>query len=179
MEQDALRSAWQGMSGQPRSNTELKAMLQENKHPVLKQVRKQLVIEIAAFAAFLLVYYDLFDGHRKPLYANVLLVAAMLLAIIHSGIVYMLTKRRMKGDNIKQSLEGHLINVKAHAAVSVFSRALVAACLLLFFTTVITFTADKYWLLGGLGVLFIVQMVILSRIWTGRIRRMKELLAAL
>ena len=174
MEQDALKSAWQGIVGIPKTNTEVKLMMQESAHPVLKRIRKQLIIETIAFTVFLFVYYDFFDGDRKPLYANVLLVAAVLFNIVHNIMGYVLTKSGVKGNNIKQLLEAHLSKMKVYAAVSVACRVLVAGCLLLFFALVITFNSNKYWILAVTILVFFMQIVLLSGIWANRIRQMKK-----
>ena len=45
MELNQLKSAWQGMGGPNKNNEELRKMLQENRHPVLKGIRLQMIIE--------------------------------------------------------------------------------------------------------------------------------------
>ena len=174
MEQDALKSAWQNMSAGQKTNSELNSMMRERTHPVLKRIRKQLIIESAAFSVFLFVYYDFFDGDRKPLYVNMLLVTAILFILLHNIMGYMLTRSRVKGNTIKQSLEDHLYKMNLYAVVSVVSRVLVAACLLLFFTSVITFNAGKYWILAVVILVLAIQMALLSRIWMKRIKQMKR-----
>ena len=173
MEQYPLKAAWQGITDKSKTDTELKTMLQEKSHPVLKRIRKQLIIETVGFAAFLLVYYDFFDGDRKPLYTNVLLVMAVGFALMHNVIGYRFTKQPVKGDNIQQSLNNQLSTMKTYAIVSVLSRVLVAACLLVFFMSVISFNAEKYWMLAVVISVFVVQMGLLSRLWIGRIRQIK------
>ncbi|MGK6353454.1 hypothetical protein [Parapedobacter sp. DT-150] len=174
MENDALKSAWRGVDTPPKSSTELKSIMQERTHPVLKGIRRQLTIEIVGFTGFLLVYYDFFDGDRKPAYANVLLVSAMLFVIIHNSMGYMLTKRGIEGNNIKQSLEDRFSKMKTYAMVSVVTRMAAAACLWFFFVSVMKFDTGRYWMLVVVVLLVGVQIGILSRIWMGRIRRMKE-----
>jgi hypothetical protein len=174
MEQDALKSAWQGMDANPKTNKELSAMMHESAHPVLKRIRKQLILETVAFTAFLFVYYNAFDGDRKPFYANLLLVMAMLFVIAHNIIGYMLTKRPVNGNTVKQSLYNQWLQLKTYATVSVASRVLSATCLLLFFTSVITFNTNKYWMLAAIILLFVIQIIVLSGIWMKRVRKMKE-----
>ena len=174
MEQDAFKSAWQGMDANRKSNMELSSMMRESTHPVLKRIRKQLILETLSFTALLFVYYDFFDGDRKPFYANMLLVGAILFVLLHNIVGYVLTKRPVNGNSIKQSLDNQLLKIKTYAAVSVASRVLTAGCLLLFFTSVITFTANKYWILAALILVFVIQIALLSGIWTKRIRQMKE-----
>ncbi|WP_207511117.1 hypothetical protein [Longitalea luteola] len=173
MEGDALHSAWQQMPGGQKPNAELRAMIKENKHPVLKRVRKQLIIETIAFTAFLFVYYDFFDGGRKPVYANVLLVTAMLLVILHNIFGYIMAKRSIYGENLKQSLQHQLAKMKTYALLSISGRILSAACLLLFFTSVITFNTPKSWFLAGVVAITAVQLVLLAGVWVKRIRQMK------
>ncbi|WP_217602465.1 hypothetical protein [Chitinophaga sp. GbtcB8] len=179
MEQDPLKSAWQGINPNAKSNTELQRMLKEGAHPLLKGIRKQMIIETAAYIVFLCMYYNAFDGDRKPLAVNILLVAAMLLALGHNIINYQFTKRRIQGVNLQQSLNGQLSQMKIHATVSIASRVLMAACLLVFFTAVINFNTSKYWLLVGVIAAYILQMTLLSRIWLGRIRQMKDTISGL
>jgi hypothetical protein len=173
MEQDALKSAWEGMPGKPKDQGALKRMMQERNHPALKRARRQLIIEAVAFGIFVILYYDLFDGDRKPVYANVLLVAAVLLTIGHNLMGYLLLKRRIKGDNLKRSLEDHLHKIKAFAVAAVAGRALTAACLLIFFASAIAFSTYKYWLLAGVVLVFAVQMALLAGLWKKRISELK------
>jgi integral membrane sensor domain MASE1 len=110
---------------------------------------------------------------------NILLVAAVLLVILHNITGYLLTRLRIKGNNLKQSLDDHLLKIKVYAAVSVAIRTLMAVCLLLFFASAIVFDARKYWILtAGIGV-FVVQLTLLSWIWMGRIRQMKGIIGDL
>ena len=118
-------------------------------------------------------YIYFFDGDRKPLYANVLLIGAMLFVIIHNIIGYMLTRRGIKGNNIKQSLEDRLSKMKTYATVSIATRMAAAICLWLFFISVIKFDVDRYWMLAAVILAVVAQLTVLSRIWKGRIKRMK------
>jgi hypothetical protein len=173
MDEDILRSAWRGMAPTPKTNAAIKNMMRESAHPVLKRIRKQLIIETLAFTLLLFVYYDFFDGHRKPLIANVLLVTALLFAIIHNILGYVLTRRPVMGNTIKASLTAHYTTLRKFAVVSVGCRVLLAGCLLLFFTQVIKFTPEKYWMLATILVVFMVQLVLLWRMWMKRLAQLK------
>jgi hypothetical protein len=65
-----------------------------------------------------------------------------------------------------------------YALVSVISRVLVAGCLLFFFTSIITFTVEKYWMLAAIIIVFIIQLVLLCTIWQKRIGRIKNALGS-
>ncbi len=174
MEQDDLRSAWRGVSTDPRSSAELRTMMQEKNHPVLKRIRKQLIVESVFYAAFLLVYYDFFDGDRKPFYANVLLAAALLLAVVHNVITYVLSRKRIAGDNLRESLIMHLSKMRSYAFGSVITRIVSAAALLFFFGSVIAFNETKYWILAGVLLTLAVQVALLSAAWIKRLKQLKS-----
>lgn len=152
----------------------LRGMLLERRHPVLKDIRRQMIIEVIAFSALLLVYYDFFDGDRKPLYANLLLVGALLFAVLHSIGGYLLARRKINGANLSQSLMRSLSAMRRFALMSISSRAATAICLLLFFTVAISFNTRKYMILAGIAVIFLIQMWILIRMWRKRIRRLED-----
>lgn len=174
MKSDALKSAWKETVPQAKPQQQLKEMMQEKKHPVLKRIKRQLTIEIIIYSIFLFVYYDLFDGAQKPFYLNLLLVASVLLIILHNLTGYSLTKHPGKGSNLIQALKDHLSKMKVYAVVSIASRVIWATFLLLFLTYVIRFDAAKYWLLGGIVLVFILQLAALSAIWFKRVRKIKE-----
>jgi hypothetical protein len=174
MELDTLQSAWQNNEPALKGNTEISAMMRERTHPVLKRIRRQMIIEGIAFTFFLFAYYNLFDGDKKPFYANVLLVAAMLFALMHTIAAYILAQGGAVGNTIKQALSNRLSKLKGYALTSVISRVLVAGCLLFFFTSIITFTTEKYWLLAAMILVFIIQIMLLSGIWFKRIRQVKN-----
>lgn len=129
-----------------------------------------MVIEILAFSVLGLVYYDFFDGHQKPLYANIILVVSLLLAITHNVIGYLGARKTVKGSNIRVSLEKYLSDLRVFARLSILSRILYATGLLTFFISVITITTTKQWIIAGVIIVFLIQTGILVRLWQKRIR---------
>ena len=174
MEFDELKLAWKGLDGKDKNLEELKQMTRENRHPVLKGIRVQLIIEITAWTFFLFVYYDMFDGDRRAFHLNLLLVAAVLLLLMHSITGYISAKRLVKGNDLKQSLLNYLSKIKIYAVISVTSRVFTVICLLIFFTATITFTPYKYMLLSGILLIIPIQVILLSRIWNNRIKKLME-----
>lgn len=169
---DALKSAWQQLPGSEKQPQELRGMLQEGRHPVLRQLRRQVVIESLLFSAFLAVYYNMFDGHRRPLWVNALLVAGVLLVVLHGLIGYFNAKRPVKEAGLQQTLAARLQQLRNFAGWSVALRVLSTACILLFFTYSITFTMEKEILLGWAALVLIVQFALLIMLWRRRIRRL-------
>ena len=179
MELDELKSDWKNLTPDTKTGDALRQMIQKNSHPVLKGIRRQLVIETALFTVFLLVYYSGFDGSQKPLYANVLLVTAMLLVIGHNILGYLAAQNIVIGSDLKVSLENYLAKVRRYAIVSVSSRAAASMCLLLFFSSTVTFSSGKLLILLGMILVIPVQVFFLSRIWRKRIRSLKKVLRQL
>jgi hypothetical protein len=172
---DTLQSLWQSSEAPQKPTAAIQSMMHEKTHPVLKRIRRQMIFEAIAFTIFLIVYYDFFDGHRRPVFTNILLVAGLLLVIIHNIIGYVLTKSLPMRNTIKQTLEAHVTKIKNFAFVSVLSRILAAACLLLFFT----FATTKYWLLAAIIIILIIQIALLSAIWIKRIKQLNDVLSGL
>lgn len=174
MENDSLKSAWRRMATEDKSHMELKTIIKERSHFFLKRIRRQFVIETIAMVIFLIVYYDFFDGDQKPLYVNILLVAALLFMIIHNIVGYMQMRLRFRGENIEKLLNDRLHKMKVHAITSGILRLLMVCSFLLFFLSVIKFTQGKYWIFTAVILVFLVQIAVFIQIWRVRIRRMKE-----
>ena len=164
---DPLKEAWKGAGTSTKSTADIKEMLKENKHPVLKKIKRQMIVEIVGFSIFGLVYYDFFDGHQKPLYANVILVVSLLLVIFHNLIGYMNARRSVKGNNLRVSLEKYQRQLRTFALISILSRIIYTAGLTIFFVNMID---TRLWALFFLLALLGLQVLILLRMWRNRLR---------
>jgi len=174
MEFNELKSTWNTVKTPEISPTEIQKMLSENKHPVLKNIRRQLTIEIIGWCIFLVCYYTMFDGDKKPVWINILLVLSILLPIIHNLMGYRFAKYIVRGSNIQESLKNYLVKVKRYAAISIVSKQLYLIGLLLFFTYGLNFNTSKYISLIIIGLLFIVQLVFTYRIWAKRLAGLEK-----
>lgn len=178
MELDALKSAWKNIESPVKTPEEIQQMLKENNHPVLKGIRKQLLIELIVWSAFLMVYYTMFDGDQKPLLINILLVVSVGSALVHNLTGYGLSKYLVAGTSVRASLQHYLLKVKTYAVISVISRILLMAGFLLFFSYNISFNTSKYLALSIAILLFILQLILLCRIWLQRLKRLNTTLTA-
>jgi hypothetical protein len=178
MELEALKSAWNSVEAPPRSSSEIKLMLSENNHPVLKGIRRQLTIEITLLTIFLICYYTMFDGQLKPLLINAVLIATVLAYIIHNLVGYRFAKHLDDGSSIKESLSIYLSKIKKYAVVSIMLRLLFAAGLLIFFTYNINFNPGKYLSLALLIGIFTIQVIILYKLWAKRVTQLKNAIEA-
>jgi len=170
MEFNELKSTWNTVKMPAISITEIQRMLSENKHPVLKDIRKQLTIEMIGWCLFLACYYSMFDGDKKPVWINILLVLSILLPIIHHLMGYRFAKYLVHGTNIQESLKNYLSKVKRYAIISIISRQIYLVGLLLFFTYGLSFNTSKSAPLIGIGIVFLIQLIISCRIWANRLR---------
>lgn len=175
MELNDLRSAWADVQVTDKTSGDIRLMLKENRHPVLKGIRKQLTIEIAGWSAFLLCYYSMFDGDKKSPLLNILLVVSVSLALIHNLLGYNIAKYLVNGVSLKESLNKYFEKVKIYARISIAARLLFITGFVLFFTYDINFDTRKYLLLALLIVLSLSQLLFLGRIWA---KRLKDLQAA-
>lgn len=171
MENDPLKSMWNNLGDTPKDQQTLKKM---KSAAIFRKMRRQLLTEAIAFTLFLIVYYDFFDGDKKPVYANLALIGASLFAIIHSLLGYKLATRVMQADTIRHSLNKSLSRLRTYAVMSVSSRVLATTCLLVFFTSVIKFTPYKYMLLIMILAIFCFQIIMLWNIWKKRIRKVQS-----
>lgn len=173
MELNELKAGWQNAGGNYRTEADLERMTKLNQHPTLKRIRIKLIIEIIALSFFLVVYYDWFDGHQKPLYANLLLFAGVLLYIFNDVIGYISLDKPVLKDNLLASAE-HLLNkVKRLSMLSLVVSFLYSVCLLAFFLSVITFTKEKSFILLGM-ILVLVQLTHISyKVWRNRILKLE------
>ncbi|MBW4890439.1 hypothetical protein KXQ82_11955 [Mucilaginibacter sp. HMF5004] len=174
MELDQFKSEWNNMETTKKSIDDLQTMLLENKHPVLKGIRKQLVIEITGWIVFLLCYYTMFDGSGKPLLVNALLIVSVLLPLVHNLMGYRFAKYLINGASIKASLANYLAKVKIYAFVSIAARVIFIVGLLSFFTYNLSFNSNRYMAIAIIGLTFTVQMVFLSSIWLKRIKNLQK-----
>jgi hypothetical protein len=173
MELDEFKNAWQNVSTPSRSDNDITAMLSAGNHPVLKGIRQQVLIEVAAWLAFLLCYYTMFDGDTKPLWLNFLLVASVLFPVVHSLMGYSFARYLVNGPTVKQSLTVYLKKVQQYAVVSVCCRVLLAAGFVLFFTYGLSLNAARLYAIAIIAMLFSFQLWVLYRIWAKRLMQIK------
>lgn len=177
MEFNELRAIWNTIEPPSKTTDEIKEMLKENKHPVLKSIRKQFTIEIAGWIAFLIGYYTMFDGSTKPLLINVALIIAVITPLIHNMYGYNFAKYLVNASTIKNSLEGYLDKMKIYMIRSIVSRIIFLCGLMLFFSYNIKFSPQKCFLLATVALLLIVfQACFLYKIWMKRIVNLRKTL---
>lgn len=171
---DELKNDWKNLKPE---NTGLKEqpMIKRGNNQ-LNAIRVRLAIEMVSYLLFLAVYYTMFDGDKKPLYANFLLVASFLMVIIHSLTGYLAAKNIVSGEDILQSMTKYHKKLKGYAVISLLTRTVSLICLLIFFVSSVELDTEKNWMLFGLVLLVAIQAYINYKIWSGRIKRIGDCL---
>jgi hypothetical protein len=178
MELEELKASWNAAGQESKTNKELLNMLDPNRHPVLKGIRRQTIIEVSGWTLFLLCYYSMLDGHEKPLLINLFLVASLLIALFHNLLGYQFSQRLIFGDSLITSVATYMKKVKWYAIQSVTLRIVSTAALLAFLTYNITFTAQKYLLLVIVISILIFQTFLLCKLWVKRYNELRNSLNA-
>ena len=179
MEFDEMKAAWKSATAVPKTNEEISSMIREYRHPVLKGIRKQTAMEFAGWSAFLICYYSMFDGDKKPGFINLILIAVVMISLLHNLYSYTLAKNLVAGSNLSASLAVYIKKIAVFRNCSLAARALLMMGLILFFTYGTHFTTIKYESLAGLCLVFLCLLWLLYRTWTNRLKKLRQTLAAM
>ena len=174
MELTDLKSGWQNAGEAFKNEADLLKMTKITNHPSLKKIRMKLIAETIFLLFFLVIYYDWFDGNKKPLYANALLVTGLLLYIGNDVIGYLSIVKPVNGLNLKTSLKNYLVGIKRLSVFSLVFSILYAISLLAFFASSISFTREKRFLLLGLVIVLCQLMLWSYKVWTNRIKKLEQ-----
>lgn len=179
MELDELLQDWKNVPYPAKNQATLSTMLKEANHPVLKQIRIQLVIELAGWMAFILLSYAMFDAHKRPIWIVLISLSSLLAPIIHHFVFYRLTRESIGGDNLRLSMHNYMAKLKRYALVNLLLRICLFAGLLLFFTYGLKLNTRR--LTSGIVILsiFTIQLILLSKLWKKRISRLANTLSEL
>ena len=174
MELKNLKSGWQNAGVALKSEVDILKMTKLTNHPSLKTIRKKLLIETLLLIFLSVVYYDWFDGNKKPFYANLLLITALLLYIANDVIGYISLVRPVRGVNLKLSIEKYLHSIRRLSVFSLGVSFLYSISLIMFFTSVIDFTREKRFILLGMIVILSQAILWSARVWNKRIKTLKQ-----
>lgn len=179
MELDDLKSSWKNLPSGNKNEIEIAAVLAKAKGSVFQQIRQHITYDALGLSLFLVCYYTMFDGDKKPVIINLVLIAAALLAIVHGIMGYRLSRSPLQDSSLLNSLIWQEKRIRNFAVFSVFYRVVFAAALILFFTYNLKMTEEKWVSLLLIGSIFLVQITILIGIWNSRLKRLSKTIYAL
>ena len=176
---EELRSEWQSIKTPQIDLDRLKDMTIEKSHPVLSRIRKQLIMELRGWSAFVIICFTGLDAEQKPILANATLIIAVTLPMIFNVYGYRLSKELIAGPDISSSLQNRINALKNFAIVSVVLRIILISGIAYFFTSTVDITQNKLMLLGAGSVFLIFPLYLLVQIWKKRIDKLKDTLRVL
>lgn len=174
MELNEMKSHWQNAGSPSKSEADLQKMTRIMNHPSLKKMKRKLIIESIGLAIFLFVYYDWFDGDKKPFFANMFLAGSLLLYIVNDLIGFISITRLVMGTNLRLSIQNYLKSINRLFVFSMLTALLYSIALVAFFASVINFTEKKMMVLGAIIIILILMTVLSFNIWNGRIKKLKQ-----
>lgn len=169
MELDHLKSSWKEVGIDKKSHEELSTMTKLKNHPNIKKIRIKLVIETILISVFLAVFYDVFDGATKPLWANILLIVATIPYLIVRFMGWLVLRNPIKEDNLKISLINFQNKLKRMAISVWVTSFLFGSSIILFFASSIDFTKGKYLILASMILSLMILGYLSSRNWFKRV----------
>lgn len=177
MELNELKSGWKNAGNRLKSEKDLEKMTKVVNHPVVKRIKTKLVIQLVVLLVFLFVYYDWFDGDQKPFYANLALIAGLVLYVLNDIAGYISLTRPVRNTNLKQSVIDYLTRVKRLSFFSLLVTLLYSSSIGIFFTSTIVFTKEK-WLVLLFSVVVVFQLLLLSsKLWSRWIKKLNQQMA--
>lgn len=173
MNLDNLQAAWNAAPASPLPADALRRMLRSGRHPLLRRIRRQALVEILGWTAFLSLYYTALDGDQKPLWCNLLLITALLGAIAHHALAFLSARQLVQGNDLSHSLLRYYRQLRTYAFLSLAARLLLMGSLLSFFTYGLSMEAHRRLALTAILLVFAGQLGLTARYWRQRLRRVK------
>src|SRR5690554_6106105 len=83
MELHELKNLWKSDGTPHKTQEEIAVLMHAKSHPVFRSVRRQIIVEALAWAAFLLFGYSAFDANTKPLWVGLMLALPVVATLTH------------------------------------------------------------------------------------------------
>lgn len=169
MDLDKLKADWQNQAASNLSLEQMQELVRSGKHPGLVRSRKVLLIESVAWTAFLLLFYDAFDGHEKPWWLNALLIFAFLLLLAHHLLGIRLLSQPKVNESLASSMAVYRGQLQQFIRLNLIGRLFAMATLFLFLLYGVEWNTKRYIISIGFLVVMFVQFYLLRRFWQERL----------
>ncbi|WP_221392371.1 hypothetical protein [Dyadobacter sp. NIV53] len=176
MDINDLKSEWQNAGNNFVDEEKLKLMTKINQHPGLKKLRTELFFDAIILTAFLIFYYDGFDGDKKPILINAFLIASILIYIGNNVFGYKLIKNPVRAENILASVERYILVLKRLSITTIIASVLYATTFTLFFTISLPSTPKKYIAIAVMVLIFGSVRYAYYKRWQQKIDHFRQLL---
>ncbi|TPE45852.1 hypothetical protein [Pontibacter mangrovi] len=180
MNLDELKQSWQHAGAEEQLRTaQLHVFTKIAHHPVLGRIRIKLLLEALAIVAFLLLFYDGFDGDTKPAYASVVLVLSGMFYLASNLYGFFTLQRPVGAGGVLVSLQQFLSHLQRAKAFSLTSLVLLAVSLAVFFTSAVALDAKRLLLMAGMAAVAVLFLYFSARQWAWRISKIRQAIAEL
>lgn len=174
MEIDSLKEVWKNSSRTTDVQPNLGLMTEAKNNPRLKRVKKRLLIESFATIAFTALYYTALDGNEKPLWVNLLLVISAVMYSVNRLWAYKRIHNQQLDDNTSQVYKRLVEQLKKLKVTSSLTSLFFGSSVILFLTANINFTTQKYYILIGLIVTFLILTFQSYRLWDRQVKLVQK-----
>ncbi|WP_116125894.1 hypothetical protein [Lewinella sp. IMCC34183] len=181
MDLDTAKQHWQDTPADPTPQWTRQNLKRSWSHPTLTDLRRQLVLEVCCWTAFLFLFYTGLDGDQRPLFWSFALAGVLILLIAHAALGYQLSARPIGDRPVVVALRDQLVRLTAYSR---YSMGLRAASLLVLFGFLMSsvpdlFASVRLWAIGTLIAWTALAIYIQYRIWEHRLGKLRTTLAEL
>ncbi|MEJ8801842.1 hypothetical protein [Pontibacter sp. H249] len=175
MDLNQLKQSWQQAGTEKGLSTkQIEQMTKISLHPVLGRIRIKLMVEAVAMTVLLLIFYNIFDGHLKPVYASVVLVVGVLFYMASNLYSFITLKHTASADSIVGSLHTFLHQLQRAKIFSLTAMVVFSVSLWVFFTAALSINMKFILVFAALAGVTMVFLYLSSRTWSQRIGRISQ-----
>ena len=181
MNLDTAKQHWQSQPSDPAPQWTRQHLKRSWSHPTLSDLRRQLMLEVCCWAAFLFLFYTGLDGDQRPLAWSFVLAGVLLLLIVHAALGYRLSARPIGDRPVVAALEEQLDRLRSYSrhSMALRSLALLVLCGFLLSGVGDLFTSTRLWPTVLLGAWIVLAVYIQYRIWEHRLGKLRATLDGL
>ncbi|TCD03870.1 hypothetical protein [Pedobacter psychroterrae] len=179
MELQEMQVLWKTRSTPHINTTELKKMTRDSNHPVIKRIQLQLLVEMIVWAVILFLYYDAFDGEKRPRAINLVFIIGFLQAIAYNLSGYLAARNLVHGTDLNISISNHIKKLKNLRFTAICSRATLMLTILLFFCYGLELNAKRTIAISIIAAISCVVLYLLYWSWTIKIERIRKIMTEL
>ncbi len=174
MELNEMQNLWKSQKTDKKNNESIQQMALEKSQPVLKRIKKQLLLEMILWTFIVVVYHSAFDGNQRPAAVNLVFVIGFIQAIAYNLSGYLAARNLGTGNNLLHSIQEKIAELKKLQLTAVASRTVLMLSILFFFSYGLELNSKRLFSLAGITVVFALQLGLVFQIWKRRIVKLKE-----
>ncbi|TDO20861.1 hypothetical protein [Pedobacter duraquae] len=172
MELQEMKALWKVDNTTPISITEIEKMTLENSHPMLRKIKRQLLLEMILWIIILFGYHNAFDGAKRPGAINLIFVAGLVQAVAYNFAGYCAARNLIAGSDLSTSFHNYLKKLRRFRWTAICSRAVLMLGVILFFSYGLEMQTKRIVGIAGITTMFGIQLLLISMSWNKRIEKL-------